>query len=383
MKTMCLFPWSAAAIKPSGMATPCCRFNISDPASFKNESNINTDFRNNSTWVETRQLMLLGEKVPSCVRCYKDESSGVESMRMISLKNYINGSSSIIIPKDEIILPLNFLEIAFSNLCNLACVSCNRSYSTTWAVEDYKNGRLPINAKSLIEHDSALSHVDLSNVSLLKIIGGEPFMDQKRFINLLNRMDLKNLTIIISTNGTVLPNDELKNLIEKCKSVILSVSLDGIGSVNDWYRWPSKFSKVTSTIDQYNNWWNNNNKFLLEVHTVINLYNIWTLDEIIQFMNQYPSWSMDFDWINFPAWQSISIIPNNLKEPLIKQLNIWYDTIIPNLSFRKANPFKVSIDRLNDNNTSTWEEFKSKSFSLANERNLDLLKMIPFLEKIF
>lgn len=390
-KSMCLFPWSAAAIKPSGIATPCCRFNVPDPVSFKSESNINTDFRNNSKWVETRQLMLSGEKVPACFRCYREEDSGNESMRTISLKNHIDHDFDTIdidclplanIPKNVTPLPLTFLEIAFSNLCNLACVSCNRSYSSTWAVEDYKNGRLPANTKALIEHQSDLSHLDLSNVSLLKIIGGEPFMDQKRFITLLKKLNLKNIKLTISTNGTVLPNDELKSLIEQCKFVILSVSLDGIGSVNDWYRWPSKFTNVKSVIDQYNNWWSTNDKFLLEVHSVINIYNIWTLNETVLFMDQYPSWGIDFDWIITPSWQSLSIIPDTLRPPLINDLTFWYETINPKIRFGKANPFNVSIDRLHDTPTGSIDDFKHFSLSLAKERNLNILEMVPHIKKV-
>lgn len=392
--SMCLYPWNSVAIRPSGMTIPCCRYNIANTTDFLKESNINLDFRNSSTWVKTRQSMLSGKKIKSCFRCYKDEDNGFESMRTLSLKDYTNHDDlanldiktlpSINFPKDDNILPLTFLEIAFSNLCNLACVSCNRSYSSTWAAEDHKNKRLLIGEKALIEHDSDLSNIDLTNLLILKIIGGEPFMDQKKFITLLNRLDLKNLKIIISTNGTVLPNDELKFLIDQCKYVILTVSLDGIDSVNDWYRWPSKFSKIKSTIDQFDNWWGGNNKFLLEFHSVINIYNIWTLDKIVLFANQYTSWGIDFDWIINPSWQHISVIPESLKSELINDLNLWYNTIIPNIRFGKSNPFNTSINRLTIENTNnnSLDQFKSFSLSLAKERKLNLLELVPQIEKI-
>lgn len=390
---ICLLPWNATAIRPSGMALPCCRFNISNPNLFLKESNINLDFRNSKKWIETREKMLLGEKIPSCFRCYRDEESGSESMRTLSLKEYSNENLNsldvnllpfLTLPTDINPLPISFLEIAFSNLCNLSCVSCNSFYSSSWATEDYRNGRSLLNKKSLIENNFDTSQIDLDNLSILKIIGGEPFMDQQKFISLLKKINLKKLTIIISTNGTILPNDELKSLLDQCNRVVLSVSLDGIGLVNDWYRWPSKFAKITEVLNQYTSWWGYNSKFLLEIHSVINIYNIWTLDEIVLFINEfYPLWGMDFDWIVTPTWQNISILPFSFKTNLIDKLNFWNEDIKSNVRFNKSNPFTVSIDRLNDNSIGSLEEFKSRSIMLAKERNLDLLEMIPHLKEIF
>mgnify|MGYP003705239755 CR=1 FL=1 len=42
----------------------------------------------------------------------------------------------------------------------------------------------------------------------------------------------------------------LDELIEKCKNVYLCVSLDGLHSTNDWYRWPSKFNEVIESCIQ-------------------------------------------------------------------------------------------------------------------------------------
>jgi sulfatase maturation enzyme AslB (radical SAM superfamily) len=384
-ETMCILPWDSAAIRPFSTALPCCRFNLPNEIKFADESNVNNDFRNSSTWVKTRESMLAGEKVASCIKCYREEESGAESMRTLNLKNYREKHRNII-PITAEILPLRFLEIAFSNLCNLACVSCSRKYSSTWAAEDYKHGKLPLGQKSLIQHNNDLGDIDLSQLTAIKIIGGEPFMDQVRFIALLKRLNLKNLSIRISTNGTVLPNTELKSLIDKCKHVALDISLDGVGSVNEWYRWPTKWHEVVDNMNQFDAWWSKTTNVSLQIHTVINAYNIWTLDKTIQFMiNNYPSWGINSDWIVSPAWQSLSIIPSEHKKLLTEKLVEWNNNINPNVRYGKANPFKVSIDRLKDNlhTTSNWEEFKSRSLELANNRKLDLFAMVPDLKEPF
>lgn len=382
-KSICLLPWDSVAVRPFGTAIPCCRFVLENTIEFAKESRISNDFRNSPTWVRTREMMLAGEKTPHCFLCYREEDSGAQSMRTFSIINHLKDGVSKM-PTNTDVFPLKFLEIAFSNLCNLACISCNRSYSSTWASEDYKNGRLPHGQKALIQHNVELNNLDLSHVDTIKIIGGEPFMDQDRFIDLLNRLDLKNLTIRISTNGTVLPNNELKLLMDQCKNIVLDVSLDGINSVAEWYRWPTKFSDVRRVMDQYQEWWGDKPNRLLQVHSLIHIYNIWDLDTMIIFLNEnYPSWGIDCDWIVIPTWQSVSLIPEELKPDLIDKLSHWDSTIKAKTRYGKSNPFSVSILRLKDTPSSTLEEFKEKTLLLAKERNLDVFKMVPHIAKLF
>ena len=378
-KTMCLLPWDSVAIRPFSTAIPCCRFRLPDTVGFAKESRITNDFRNSPTWVDTREKMLAGIKVESCSKCYQEEDNGAQSMRTHSLRGHRSNNKEI--PTTTDVLPLTFLEIAFSNLCNLACVSCSKDYSSTWATEDYKNGRLPKGQKALVEHGDDLGNLDMSQVTVIKIIGGEPFMDQDRFIQLLKKVDLKNLTIRISTNGTVLPNEELKSLIDQCKHIVLDVSLDGIGTVDEWYRWPTKFSDKERIMDQYQEWWGNRKSALLQVHSLINAYNIWNLDEMVLYMNKkYPTWGMDFDWVVIPAWQSLGLIPAEFKEELKIKLKEWDLTIKANTRFGKSTPFSTSIIRLDDKPRMTWEDFKKRTFGLAKERNLDVLEMVPHLK---
>jgi sulfatase maturation enzyme AslB (radical SAM superfamily) len=372
--SICMLAWDSVAIRPFSTAMPCCRFRPVDRVKFKEESNVHMDFRNSDSWRNLRQNMLAGIKVPECSQCYRDEASGSGTPRTQETRK--------IWPTTTDVHKLRFLEIAFSNLCNLACVSCNSSFSSTWGVEDHKKGRLD-KPKVLVEHNSNLDSLDLSELKVLKIIGGEPFMDQDRFINLLERLDLSKIKLLVSTNGTVLPNEKLKSLIDKCNELVLEVSLDGVGTVNEWYRWPTKMNKIEEVMDQYQEWWGLKPKFQLRTHSVVHAYNIWNLDELVKYMiNRYPTWKTDFDWIQNPAWQAICIIPNEHKEELKKKLTYWNDTIKGNWVYYKESPFLVSIDRLDDTERSSWKVFKENSLLLAEERNLNLLELVPILKDV-
>jgi len=269
--TLCAYPWGSAAIRPNGLTIPCCRFpHIDDKDSFVSSPTV----RNTPTWNKIREDMLAGNPVEGCKSCYQDESNGLTSMRQHSLKKFV--------PTENKVLPIEQLEVSFSNLCNLACVHCSNFFSTKWYSEDVKAGRLE--KSGVLNNDFNFDKWDLSNIREIKIIGGEPFMEQDKFIKFLSNINLSNITLQICTNGTILPNQQLKLLIEKCKKVYLCVSMDGLGTTNDWYRWPGKFETVIDNIKRYEEWWADNKQIVPIIHHVINVINILELKDFVDYM---------------------------------------------------------------------------------------------------
>jgi len=380
-ESMCILPWDAVAIRPFAKAMPCCRFRT--PHEFGNTSNVLMDFRNSEAWNNVRERMLKGEKLEECQQCYRDELSGSKSTRQLDTLSYLRRGNTL--PTTAEPLKIRFLEIAFSNLCNLACVSCNEWFSSTWGTEKYKHGRPnPQVAKVKVEHRSELDNLDLSGVTQLKIIGGEPMMDQKRFINLMKRLNLKTLRMLVSTNGTVMPSQELRELMEQCEEIVYEVSIDGVSTVNEWYRWPTKMSELEYNMSQYQQWWGDNPKVQLKVHSVVNIFNVWSLDRFVSYMlEKWPNWRIDFDWIQGPNWQAISILPDEYKEGLKEMLAHWDQVIPGKWPDYKRSPFLVTIDRLYDKSNSTMEEFRKNTLMLAKERKLDIFKMVPEIEVLF
>jgi len=335
---------------------------------------LGSNFRHNEYWTNLRNKILVGEHINDAAECYRNEADGSTSLRLRYLKDPL--------PTTPDVLPLTYIEANFSNLCNLACVHCSPFLSSTWGAQDYKFGRLK-HQKILIEHNADFEGLDLSQVTELKIIGGEPFMEQKRFVGLMKKLDLSKVTLRISTNGTVLPKDDLKELMDQCNRVFVSVSVDGIYSVNDWYRWPSKFSNVESVMSQFEKWWVDNPNYNLFVKHTINLYNVWTLDKLIMYMNQNRSgWKLYFGWVESVEWQSISNMPRLVKQVLADKLTYWDKSIKGNWDQQNASPFISTKNRLQSNSQSTWKKFIEKTKQLEQERNLNAFDMIPELALI-
>jgi sulfatase maturation enzyme AslB (radical SAM superfamily) len=359
---ICAYPWNASAIRPDGQMIPCCRYS----------SNYTDHELAMVTSEDLRNSMLENKPIEYCEGCYKEESSGIRSMRQESLRWYI--------PIKNEILPIRQLEVSFSNLCNLACVHCSRYFSTKWYSEDVKAGR--VEKEKIKDSSFNFKNWDLSQLKGLKIIGGEPLMEQERFIEFLKSIDLSKLSLQICTNGTQLPNPELGQLIEKCKNVALDVSLDGLHTINDWYRWPSKFSEVLHNMKEYEKQWGEFSNIRKRVHHVVNAVNIMYLEDFYNFMKtEFPLWEIEYDWIRWPEWQQLSVLPDATKISLIEKFKALDSEYSDDLKLR-PNPFKVSVDRLSDTPTAHWNEFKENVFSISSERNLDFLSMVPKLKDL-
>jgi MoaA/NifB/PqqE/SkfB family radical SAM enzyme len=346
--TLCAYPWAGTAVRPDGTILPCCKFIHN-----KEFGNIiNQDPRSSNAWTELRKQMLAGNKIDNCKTCYRDEDSGVESLRQQSLKFYQ--------PIDIDPLPLKQLEVSFDNLCNLACVMCSEEFSTKWQTEKFTHRNLV--AIGITAHGFDYTSWDLTKVTHLKIIGGEPMMSQEKFIKLLRQFDLTHLEVAVATNGTILPNSDLKTLLESCKRVSYKVSLDGVGEVNNWIRWPSKFSIIENNINTLEQWWADTN-INLQFHTVIGIYNINHLQNLVDFILKKPQWNVTWNWITTPTWQSISVLIN--KEDLkiqLQELGSKYNL--------DPNPFYISIDRLYDSPQSDWPTAVKETKRLILERNI-------------
>jgi organic radical activating enzyme len=370
--SICPAPWIAAAVKPFGEVIPCCSF--SPDENFILESRVDTDFLNSNAWQDIRNKMSNGIPVIGCETCYRKEQLGIKSSRE-TLIDFFGESKTV---------NLEFLEIGFSNVCNLACVGCDYTYSSKWGAELKKHNL--INESNIIKSnniDDIIKNYNLKNLKVLKVLGGEPLLEQAKFIKILEKTNLNNLTVTFTTNGTVFPNNHLKSLLEKCQAVHLYISIDGESTVNEWVRWPIKHSVLKNNIKKYVEWKSTLTNIFLISHTVINIYNIWTLNFFINELNKkYPDWIFDFGWVESPSWQSISNIHESFKLKLEENLIQWNRNIKINF-LQERNPFLDSIKYLNKESESSWNEFKEKSLTLAEQRNLNLFKMVPSLKNKF
>jgi len=298
---ICPLPFGHIAIRPNGQVYPCCYFRHEcTPTSLNLQHD---DILNHEFLQKIRNDIRNGNPVQGCNQCYQDEKLSGNSMRLDVLREVEKIMPFVPIDTPELVS----IDLALSNVCNNRCRMCNPDLSTNWYPDAKKLG-IPI-PKGLIQHNDPLENVNLSKLQYIKLIGGEPLLEQEKFIKILKRCNLANLTVFLTTNMTVIPNDELLSLLKKCKLVTIACSIDAYDKLNDFLRKGS----IWKIVDQNLEWYTSHFKKIY-IHSVISIYNINRLDDLVEHIKlKYPSVSLKYVLVDGPDWMRISNLPEEVK----------------------------------------------------------------------
>lgn len=291
---------------------PCCRYPHSHAEHFELDP-----INNSKTWIELQQNIDSNKKLDSCNHCWRDELSGNQSYRQASNEQF----KDIILDGSYREKKLRYLELMFGNACNLACRSCSSIFSSRWTnIDKY----LLINGLETMRTDSIRftdwRKLDLSNLISLKLMGGEPFY-QKTILELLEYLHekdiLKNITLQIPTNGTITLSNRWIDLLNEAKGVLLFVSIDAYGKLNDYMREGSSWETIAENLNSYAKLISGNNRYI-SINTVVSVYNVNCLDELAAYVSEnYSRVHHYHDLAYYPNHLDIALLPDPIKEKLL------------------------------------------------------------------
>ena len=301
-KSICVLPFHHLDIRSSEKVNPCCFF---DTTIVPDDFNLKYTDPFKHPFIESlREKMIKGEIVNGCERCYMSEESIGKSFRTEMLEIWEEKFRAKFEPSNPY---LAYINLSISNLCNSKCRMCGPKYSTSW-YSDARSLNIPIE-KGSIKFDPITSGLDFSKIRTINLLGGEPLMEQERFIEILKKCDLNNLFIIITTNCTILPNESLSNLLSQCSSVKWNISIDGFERMNDFLRKGSRWSEVVENLQWFYNNYNN-----IEINTAVSLYNCNLVDQLSDFLlKNFPNVSHRQILISGPKWMEIKNLPLDAK----------------------------------------------------------------------
>lgn len=223
--------------------------------------------------VDHRHNLLTGD-TPSvgCTLCSDPEKMGLTSIRKQLLKkSWASDQQSI-----------KMLDVFFSNTCNLGCLMCDPEFSSYIANEQFNIGELNQHIKIKDNIDVVLDIMDkLPDLECITFLGGE-FFFFKSNEKILEKIIEKKLKCTVTTNCTIASG----NLYEKLKRVDkieFRFSVDGVGPVNDFIRYPSKWDHIENNIKQFRQDFKNAEKF---VTTVVQPLNLQFLPELFEWANK-------------------------------------------------------------------------------------------------
>jgi sulfatase maturation enzyme AslB (radical SAM superfamily) len=211
---------------------PCCYWDGPklefDPTTWESER---TYFDNSTPWAHKE-----------CTRCGEEEKYTGAGLR-------ISGNKTI--PDSATSGKLSWLDFQADITCNGGCLICGPWNSSYWQSENFKvgdGGKLNKKPDLAAIADKFLQNLDLSELVFLQFLGGEPFLSDLDYHAAQYILNPQNCILKYTTNGSVYPDEESIAMWTKYKEVVLTLSIDGIGSKFDYLRYPLKWDIVDKNI---------------------------------------------------------------------------------------------------------------------------------------
>jgi len=235
---------------------------------------------------KVRLGMLKGEKPGPCERCWKVEEGGVPSFRQRSEFLF---DKIPLDPNEEDPVPY-YYDIRVGRICNLACKMCFSDASTRWDEVVRKLKWLPVvhedanynwfsepNNQLMLKESIGKSISKYGEIQLL-FGGGEALLHKQciKFISSLDDVTKSSINLSFVTNCTMLP-ESFFDIIKPFKSVKFHVSLEGVGRVNDFIRFPSVFSEIRTNFMAMIE-----HGYDVEFVSTLQVYNIWNFWEVAE-----------------------------------------------------------------------------------------------------
>lgn len=378
-KTFCILPWIHLSTRPNGHLRLCCTANASSAGATNDKqwggevgivkgednkpANLNTtDLAtawNNKYMRGTRLQMMAGMKPPSCMKCYKEEDAGHRSKRQWET-NYWSKQIDI----DDLIentdgngsIPpqIAYIDLRLGSKCNLKCIMCSPHDSSMW-VPDWNKLHSKIQNESLKEimqwdnkgrNDSASYNWHLNNPTFwdqlceqipnmkqLYFAGGESTIIEEHYTLLEKVIDMgcaENIELRYNSNGVEMP-DRLFRLWERFKNVRFHYSIDSIGEMNDYIRYPSKWDHQVKQFWLLDETPDNVEVTVACAVQALNIYYIpefvkWKLEQGFKKINPWPlsSGMINYHLVYHPAHLNVKVFPKSFKRKVEEHYEEFY-----------------------------------------------------------
>ena len=347
----CPLPFAHTAISTTGTYQVCCQHKT--PI----EHSINVNQHPISVWQKSAYLnevktsFLQNHKHDGCKQCWTQEKQNYQSYRQRILDEYK------ILKVDKNTDKLTTLELQVGNLCNLSCLMCNEESSSVILAENIQLGINKVKQKDFIWNDASFDHlveILLSGPKIVNIRGGEPLYN-KKLLELIENLPEKicSTTILhITTNATVW-NQRWANAINKFKLVRFMFSVDAVGELYEYIRFPGNWKTTSTNIKEIIKL--KNVKPL--VYCVVQNLNIRNMFELINWCQQEKIY-LECDHLLKPKYLKINNLQTDLKKQAIEHVNKCLTLALPDhLQNFFANCQTQLINSLNNSDQNKWDDF--------------------------
>jgi sulfatase maturation enzyme AslB (radical SAM superfamily) len=297
-----------------------------------------------SEWMKGIRNTMSRDRWPDeCTRCQQSERVKGESIRTNSI---VRHKMLHPIRKDYLIV-----GGVLDNVCNSACQSCNAGLSTKIGSLESKKD-FP-----RVDNYEVFKKLPQERIIEFDVNGGEPTAS-KNYKKILKALPDNVKIVRMNTNGSRMIS-EIEDVLKRNIMVIVTMSLDGIGKVHDYTRWPIKWDNYKKTVDAYKKLQEKYKLLQLDFWTTVSCLNIKNLPEIINFAKNK---NIPHDWAF-------------LNKPSV--LNIRYKNRFTTLA-KHMSPKEIAVE---EDNSEQLELFIKRQDALRNISVNDYFNLTPNFSK--
>ncbi len=276
-KSYCSYFWNHLCIGPNNRMKVCCRFDLKTTEVTALGDNLEKSF-NSPLFKKLRDNALSGKANSGCSKCYKQEESLTPSLR--ERANDCAGPQ-VFSDTQARLADVKTVEVFVGDTCNLKCVMCGPDASSLWR-KDYDRLGWPMQERSQSSLEKmAVALGQLPQLEEVKFVGGEPLLVENHRAILESLSDIsENVSLTYFTNATVLPSVSLIEDWKKFKRVNLYLSIDAVGALNEYIRFPSRWKTVEQSVDYYMKQLEDQENLKIFFFSTVSILNIWQLPEL-------------------------------------------------------------------------------------------------------
>ena len=309
-KHFCSAPWNLVFVGVNGEVTTCvngrdCLGNL--------QHNTMEEIIDNVSRQEIKKSILNDAVCNNCQQCLKLENSGINGNSYNFIRNHYNEvSRDIDIDYHNVDkFVLGALDLHWSSLCDLKCVTCRPQSSSSIAIEQ----GLPVQHLPTHHAMKFIDWVDQNQSTLKEIYlsGGEPTMI-KYNVKLLERIEKRN-DLLIRVNSNLMWDFDNAVIAEimKFPRVLFTCSADATGSRFEYIRRGADWVKFKSRLK----WLLEQPNVQVRINSVFSVLNGSILTDVIDYFQH------NFNIVDFTVNQCMmghrQLRCRNLPEPIKSQ----------------------------------------------------------------
>lgn len=236
----CIMPWIHMHTWANGATYPCCLAKSGMPVGNTKEHTFKELW--NSDRMRELRINIMND-VPSkiCERCYEHEEAGKESMRMAMNREFKHKNDRVELTHVDGSLDdvhMAYLDIRYSNLCNMRCRTCGPEFSSLWQPDAVKMGTYPSSTPRVLKIRKSIDDMWdemeewIDTVEQIYFAGGEPLIMEEHYkiLEHLIKVGKTDIRILYNTNFSKLTykNKDVIELWKHFDNVWVGASLDAM-----------------------------------------------------------------------------------------------------------------------------------------------------------